>query len=35
MEEVLGFPWSVLTLAESEWSGREVERLRPKEPKGR
>lgn len=34
-EEATGFPWTVLTLAERDWSAREVERLQVKEPKGR
>jgi hypothetical protein len=35
LEEATGIPWSVLTLVEREWSEREVDKLRLKDPKGR
>jgi hypothetical protein len=35
LEEATGFPWAVLTVAERNWSEREVEKLRVKDPSGR
>jgi hypothetical protein len=35
LEEATGFPWSVLSVVEREWSEREVEKLRVKDPAGR
>lgn len=35
LEEATGLPWELVTLAERDWSAREVEKLQPKEVKGR
>lgn len=35
VEEATGFPWAILALAERDWSEREVDKLRVKEPAGR
>ena len=35
LEEATGFPWAILTLSEREWSAKELDRLQPKDVKGR
>jgi hypothetical protein len=35
LEEATGLPWALVTLAERDWSTKEVEKLQPKEAKGR
>lgn len=35
LEEATGLPWAIISQAEREWSEKEVDKLRPKDPKGR
>lgn len=35
LEEATGLPWAILILSEREWSAKELDRLQPKDAKGR